>query len=246
MNLALVPSALGKNVQTSLSDNGLDITYPTIDYIKYNTTQTFAFHVYNKSNGVPITQDVSCEIHLYTPEGIDVIESPLIREVGSSDYEIEVTAENFTLFGSYPMLVTCNSSTRGGFASAEVSVTPNGLAPISDVFLIFLYIIFFILSVFMIYLFIMNIYKLASASETILGVVFSWSFYIGLLVFYEVVLSYSTSILIRNNIGIFLTITAYTHVILPLISFFIGFFYRLGTKKRLPTPDEITGSFRYG
>ncbi len=42
---------------TSTSDEGYDIKYPVISYLKMNTDYEFNFYVFNKSNGLFITNE---------------------------------------------------------------------------------------------------------------------------------------------------------------------------------------------
>lgn len=126
------------------------------------------------------------------------------------------------------------------------TITKNGYELPGDNFTIMLYILFIVAVVGTFVTFILTIAKLATTSETIFGVLTTWSFYI-LLILVNYLSSYQLDSYITNLSSTFITITTWSNGVLPLISFVIAFFVR-GTQQAKPlSVDNVTGGgFRYG
>ncbi|MBU1067099.1 hypothetical protein KKE60_04900, partial [Patescibacteria group bacterium] len=118
-------------VQTEITfgnfENGLVIQYPPIQNLKQNESYEFEFHVYNKSNGVPVVNGISCDFHLYNGSGGNHMAEEYDDAVEHIfDYTFDIDGSNFSEIGDYSYLVSCNDSTRGGFDSVPFMVTKTG------------------------------------------------------------------------------------------------------------------------
>lgn len=112
--------------QTSSGASSWQVRTEFIDVHKINTQHEFIAHIYNESNGVPITSGASCYFHLYNQHGNHLLELTDTTTSHSYDYEFIANAGNFTTAGQYSYLIQCNSSTQGGFIAWTFEVTPNG------------------------------------------------------------------------------------------------------------------------
>jgi len=111
----------------SESEQGFKLKFPEIGAIKQNQDYHFYFHIFNVSNGVPITEDVTCFFHLYNENGTHIYEAKPISTVDYNfDYEFYVSGNNFTSLGDYSYITQCNNSISGGFVSSFFTVTPDG------------------------------------------------------------------------------------------------------------------------
>jgi len=113
---------------TSTSDEGYDIKYPVISYLKINTDYEFNFHVFNKSNGLFITNETAkCEFHLYNSTGNHIINETVTEFDHDYDFEIKVGGGNFSKVGFYSYIFQCNGTDNiGGFVSAQLIITETG------------------------------------------------------------------------------------------------------------------------
>ena len=132
---------------------GYVLKYPSDQILKQNMPFEFEFHVFNISNGRPITSGVDCYFHLYNSTGKHqlIMQSNTISH--TFDYAFYVNASNFSQTGDYYYIAQCNSSTLGGFVEIPFLVTPNGFdvevgKSIIDIGLLFVLIIFLIGAVF--------------------------------------------------------------------------------------------------
>ena len=106
---------------------GYDIRNPLDNVIKAGQSYEFEFHIFNISNGKPVFQNVSCYFHLYDQTGENVVVLTDATADTQFDYGFNVNGNNFTKSGDYYYNIQCNSSNLGGYNSAVVTVTPNGL-----------------------------------------------------------------------------------------------------------------------
>ena len=100
--------------QVETTDSGL-IVEPTIkEYIRTNTAHKFEIHVFNQSNGFPITSGISCYMHLYARDGDHLYEGQDDTVNHLFDYTFDVNESNFTTRGEYQAKFQCNNSDVGG------------------------------------------------------------------------------------------------------------------------------------
>jgi len=106
-------------------NNGLLIEPVVIDYLKTGSGYDFNIHVFNKSNGVPITSGLSCYFHLYNSSGnhLLVLETSTIEHI--FDYSFYVDGGNFSR-GIYEVKFSCNNSVLGGSSELTFEVNPLG------------------------------------------------------------------------------------------------------------------------
>ena len=106
-------------VQTIVSDAdfGIIIDFPKIDFIKQSQSHSFNFHLFNKSDGAPLTDPsiISCYYHLFNQSGEHSINTePIPFDDTGLDWEIKVEGENFSVKGLYSFLIGCNTSAISG------------------------------------------------------------------------------------------------------------------------------------
>jgi hypothetical protein len=123
-------------------------------------------------------------------------------------------------------------------------ITPNGEEIRGDGFVIFVYLIFGFLVFILLFTFVFNIAKLSIADVKIMDVAWSWGIYFTMLFLYWLSKDYITADFIRDNLDLFITITAFSHVILPITGFVVTFFIKITQKKRPLNVQELTGSIR--
>ena len=71
---------------------GLDIRFPQVDVVKQNNDVNYHIHVYNKSNGLLVTNTtISCLVHLYDSTGDHVLISDMgFDENGVDNYDFSI------------------------------------------------------------------------------------------------------------------------------------------------------------
>lgn len=210
------------------------------------TTSTFPvstaldYRVICSNNGSICSSPAICNFTLFYPNQTTLINNKLMTNQ-TSYHNYTLSANQLASFGEYCGYASCNDAGLKKDSTFCFKITPNGEPSISDNFLVFLYVLFVATIFILIYLLIMNIAKLATYQETVLGVAFSWAIYFSMMVESWIIANYSTSNLLRDNIGVFLTITAFTHVVLPLISLIITMFIKSTQAKRPLSVQEFTG-----
>jgi len=150
--ILLAVSVLSAQIQVnSLEQEGYSISYPTLSYFKLNQNQTFYFHVYNQSNGVLITgEDTSCLFHLYNTDGYLLKDTNLTFD--GTDFSSFANEDNFSKLGKISYIISCNSSSLGGFVSASLNINPSGVEPTIENSLTYLGLLFLVLALLIIFL----------------------------------------------------------------------------------------------
>lgn len=109
-------------VEQSSLQNGLVLRMTDITPIRQNMNHLFAVHVFNASNGLPMTSGVLCNLHMYGQDGEHIFKHNDFAVSDGYDFEFNVTGGNFTSLGEYYIHVQCNNSDSGGFISIPVDV----------------------------------------------------------------------------------------------------------------------------
>lgn len=135
------------------SVNGCQITPIIRDTLKAGQSFDFNFHVFNLSDGVPLSnKTISCYFHFYNQSGDHVFSTQLLNDPFSehsvsNEFVERMAGGNITLIGSYGYIVQCNSSILGCADKGLFTVTNSGYEAstgraIFDIGLIFILIVF--------------------------------------------------------------------------------------------------------
>lgn len=112
--------------ETSTSLVGFDIEYPPIEQIQKDKPYEFEFHVFNKSDGLPIYENINCYFHLYNETGQHILEMENSIPDHVFDYTFNIGANNFTRVAQFNYILQCNNSKVGGFVASELIITETG------------------------------------------------------------------------------------------------------------------------
>jgi len=147
------PNIVAKqSIQISDTTAGFIIEYPKLDYYKQNELVKLDFHVYNKSDGLIVSNIItSCAFHLYNSSGYEIVDNhTLEKNTNKEDFIFHLNNSYTNIITDYSYIISCNNSKLGGFVSAPIAINYNGLEPPSDfvkVFFILGFIIVLALSI---------------------------------------------------------------------------------------------------
>lgn len=248
-----MPLASSASPFVTTTTSGCQIAPVVRDYLKASQDFDFNFHVFNTSNGAPLSNStLSCYFHLYNQTG-DHFYTTILHNDPYTEHNVinewvgRIGGGNFSTIGSYAYLVQCNGTIiYGGCADKGLFIiTKSGNAPAGDSLTIFIYILFILSSLILFYTFFLTIAKLVTADQTIYDVLIAWSGYILVIIVNYIAGQYLLTDYVELLTAKFLTYTVYTNGVLPLIAFILSFFIKSTQKKRVLTPQEV-GGFRYG
>ena len=238
--LAIPPTP--QTIIASSTTGGILIAAPAYNYVKANHTFDFNFHLFNSTNGMPLTakDNVSCSFHLYNPYGNHIyIKSPVTVFEHEYDMGVEVDAGNFTK-GFYNVIFQCNGTyavsgkvygeSVGGYIKQEFEVTNTGIAPATGGMIIFTFIIFILLTVGMIYCAIMCLSGFVGNPDKpgeMKGVKIEWVIanicvFIIMLIFVWFNDNYFGNILVKDMMSWYIDVGAFTNVLIPLIAYVVS------------------------
>ncbi len=125
---------------------GYIIEFPEYATLPQNEDFTFSFHLINQSNGIRLTNATSsCNFHLHSKTGGDLVNIQLPFISSSETWEILVDQGNFSRTGAHAFVTYCNESSIGGITEGQFNVTPEGNTPknfpIALVFVIIAYVL---------------------------------------------------------------------------------------------------------
>jgi len=112
-----------ENIQTFTE--GYELRIPMDNLLEIGADHEFETHVYNISNGYPIISGITCYFHLYNQRGKHTLEMEDATASHTFDYSFDVMGGNITEDIAY-YVIQCNSTTLGGFHTAELAVTNSG------------------------------------------------------------------------------------------------------------------------
>lgn len=128
-------SFISAETQLNLNtNNGLWVDYPNFEDVRLNTAFNLTTEVYNISDGVRIT-NANCTLRIYDQQGDLGINQNLTLTGGQ--YNLFLTAGNFTKIGTYSFNIYCANTLYGGFASDIFNVSPEGKTDLAFYLIIF-------------------------------------------------------------------------------------------------------------
>lgn len=149
------------------------------------------------------------------------------------------------VLGEYKACTQCDPSGIIKTACYRFLVTPNGEDPAGTGLQVFIYILFISFTFILIFLFVINLAKLATASTTIFDLALSLGIYLVLLFTYWLSKNYLLNTFISDHAGLYLTLTAFGGVVLPFVSFVVTIFVKSTQKKSVLSVEEIRGRFSF-
>jgi len=125
--LSLTVTAPG-TVITNIGSLGYQIETTPYTYMKLNQNFTANFHVFNLSDGKPLSNaSINCELHVYDQSGNHILKNPKLPfSTADNEWEVYMSNGNFSQTGIYSWIIYCNSSSYGGFRSETFKITNDG------------------------------------------------------------------------------------------------------------------------
>lgn len=118
---------------TSSQTVGCEIKYPAYSYLKVDSNFDFNFHVFNSTDGTPMSNaTMKCVLHLYNSTGDHSYSNFLIVDnytdhYTNNEWVVRLNKNNFSKSGSYSYIIQCNQTGVGCFASVPIEVNPQGM-----------------------------------------------------------------------------------------------------------------------
>jgi len=228
------------------NDQGFNI-YPTIQgAISIKQNHTIDNHVTNVSDGYPIITKISCYGHLYNKEGhhTGIYETSTTEHI--FDYPLEFDQGNFSRKGEYILKTHCNDTKSGGFNEIYFYVTTYGDDPAGDIFKIFIYVLFIVVTLGSIFYLFMSILNMILARQTIFGVLTVWTFYFGLILTNFLAKAYLLDYFIQDITANIILWGGWPLFLIPMISLIISMIKKSFDKKNLIDAQELTGRRFFG
>lgn len=114
-----------KPLSSAPINTGFYIEPTTKDYLKTGQNHEFDVHVFNISNGHPITSGITCYMHLYNEDGSHKYEGIDSTASHIFDYSFNLSGSNFTNRGSYQAKFQCNNTASSLGGSGQLSFVVN-------------------------------------------------------------------------------------------------------------------------
>lgn len=113
--------------QESTSADELTVIFPKGEAVKKDRTGIIHFHVFNSTGYLVPADETTCNIHIYNPSDVHVLQSNLTANVNNIDLEVNINATVTGETGVYSFIVWCNSTNEAGFISGFFAVTNSGV-----------------------------------------------------------------------------------------------------------------------
>jgi len=210
----------------------LSVVNAAITSIDYPVDNGYITHTNNVALEVSSSGSTNCVLYYSTQYGI-VPENHSIACSG-------VTPVNFPSVDG-TINITVEDDAGSTVTNTVIITRPGGLL----VTFIYAFSILVILAI--IFILVLNIAKLAVMDVTVYNVLVSLTAFFALLLAYQLNINYINVPFMTNWLDLFIDFSGWVMVVFPLIAFFITMFVKAVTKKRLLTPQEMTGGlYKYG
>lgn len=208
----------------------LILTPADTEAIKFNENHIFTLNVYNETTGQEITTAV-CTLTLKNSTGN-------LMYVGNYSYSsphyfLTVKASNFSQDDLLDYNIYCSLSGQGGEDKGEIIINTNGKGEPSGVVIVSFMLIFMLIFIFGIVYFLRLIELLASLDVHLTDVGLMWGVYFGLLTLFRLETIYLGNIEFYSWLELFIKLTSWPFIWIPIVAFLISFITALVRKKKV-------------
>lgn len=132
VSIAIVQSAppVKTTIQSTYVSEGIQITYPLLDYWKLGREYEFHIHLFNISNFPMSGNNASCIMHIYNESGYHVLDQPFLIDDKTVEYELLINSTVTSIRQRLGVLIYChgnNTFNRDyGFVRTSYDVTGSG------------------------------------------------------------------------------------------------------------------------
>lgn len=209
---------------------GCEITPVIRETLKTGQNFDFNFHVFNISNGYPLTNaSLICVFHLYNQTGDHLFSSTLKNDPSSEHNVSNEWAERLSgvyinTTGNYAYIVQCNGTIGIGGCADKGSfyVSSTSQSPPTDNIIIFFSIIF-ILSIVLVGFFTLYTFgHLLALDFDIIDLSIDWGIYFGIVAVYFLEGFYLGNDQIGNWLLILIKIGGFILILVPIIAFILS------------------------
>jgi len=237
--LPLVASAPPFPTQT-LPSTGLEVIGVDFDSIGIGVDRQAVVQVLDV-NGTAVT-GADCIFNIWdVAKNGALIYTNTTPDIDGIDYSFAIGSTIYPHKGEYSRAIYCNTSDLGGLYKNSYYVTQNGDDPATDSFRIFVYTLFILSTLLLFYTLFITIAKLVTTEETIYDILLAWSSFILVIIVNYLSKEYLIRTFVENLTATFISVTAWTNVVLPLLAFIITMFVKSFKKKKLLGVNELGG-----
>ena len=225
-------SAVKPVTQNFIGDFGIDIEILAPINIPPSTNITIHVHTFNKSNGLILSSpEASCEGMLINDFGVKITHQD--AGVNGDHFDFILNETMATTNGIYQYTLHCNTSDIGGFHTGYFEVTSNGLTKPGGIVIVFFSIALILILGFMLYELILSFGHFASLDLDVIDVAKSLGIYFALLGLYMLGAHYLGNPDFNSYMLIFIIIGGFTHILIPVIGFFLSIMIGSLRKKKV-------------
>jgi len=200
------------------------------DTIMQNRGFDFNFHVFNTSNGYPLSNTtLTCNFHLYNQSGdhiygSDISNDPVSEHGVINEWAFRSPPSYYTQRGIYAFVVQCNGTTSVGGCSDKGNflVTMTGNNAIDGVALIGFILAFILIFGYIMITFGLNLEGLAKMETDIRDMMQSFIGFIALFFYYYCATIWYPDAFILSTCNWLLWIAGFTHLLIPILSFVLS------------------------
>jgi len=126
--LLLSSIAMAQSPGQTSQQTGLELATAFGQTYKINNDLNMFIHVFNSTNGLQITEDISCYYNLYNHQlpGVQQVSTGTLTQFGAG-YNQTLPGSLLNVTGKYAVVSWCNSSSVGGWIEYDFDVTTDGL-----------------------------------------------------------------------------------------------------------------------
>ncbi len=170
-------------------------------------------------NNTYCSSSATCETTIWYPNGTILIDNKSLTNLGAGQFNYSLNENETSVIGTYNGFVTCIDGSEKGYKTFSYKITANGKEDPSGVVIVFFSLGFLVVAVGLLWSLLKMSFKTISLSFNEWDLTFNVSTYIFLWGLYILGKEYMGSYFLNNFFVWLIGITAFTHMVLPIIVF---------------------------
>lgn len=226
--ILLLPLVPAPSTLVTQAPSGCQITPISRDILKIGQNFDFNFHVFNLSNGIPLSNTtLDCYFHFYNQTGDHQFATKLTNDPYSEHQVINEWASrmdggNISTTGFYAYIVQCNGTTLGCADKGYFQVTGNGKAEATGNVVVFFSIIYILMGLLICYMGLYSLGHLLKLDFDLKDLGLNWGMFFATVIIYYLQDVYMGDAGVSEWLLLMVQVAGIIFVLVPIIAFILS------------------------
>ena len=242
--LMILPLISAVSPFKTASTSGCEIAPIIREDMQLGQSFDFNFHVFNTSNGYPLSNaSLSCNLHLYNQTGdhiygANIPNDPCSEHGVFNEFTYRAPSTTFATIGNYAYLIQCNGTTLvGGCADKGAFLVTTSGENLGDNRIIYFTLLFLIILGGFTYVFMTSLGHGVNLDFDVKDLSINLGMYFMLIAYGFLETTYLMNPIITNLVNILISVGVWTNCVLPFLYFILTLTVGSWIKKRVKGVD---------